>query len=139
MLNTPLPLGPFMVQEGGRLMLRRDDPKPAFWFIWKGRRVDAWLAAGGVSLSIMIGRTPSTARDSAAREPAFALLRALPGTLPTGWSLRLTPEHTIRLQAFEELAWPATVAELIERLVRFLLSASPYLDVADECGLGMPG
>jgi hypothetical protein len=137
MLKTPLPLGPFIIQEGGRLTLRRDDPKPAFWFIWRGRRVEAKLAEGGTSFSIVIGRTPTTARASAAREPAFALLRALPGTLPTGWSLRLTPEHTIRMQAVQEMVWPATVAELIEPLVRFLLNASPYLDMADQCGLGM--
>jgi hypothetical protein len=137
MLKTPVPLGPFIVEESGQLSLRRPDGKLAFWFIWRGRRVDAWLSPAGVSLGMQIGRTPSTARGTMPREPAFALLRALPATLPPGWSMRLTAEHTIRIQAVEAMAWPTTVAALIEPLVRFLLSVSPYLDVAEGNGFGI--
>jgi hypothetical protein len=86
---------------------------------------------------MLIGRTPSTARGTSSREPAFALLRALPATLPPGLSLRLTAEHTIRVQAVEAMGWPTTVAALIEPLVRFLLNVSPYLDVADAYGFGI--
>ena len=135
MLSGVLTLGPFIVQESGRLLLRSEEADATFWFIWKGRRVDAGLAEDGVSLSITIGRTPSSACGPAAREPCFALLHALPGTLPPGWSLLLTPEHTVRMQGVEPMAWPATVADLVERLVRFLVSASPYLEVAEERGL----
>lgn len=137
MLDMPLPLGPFLIEEDGRLQLRRPDTKPAFWFLWQGRRVDAKLGAGGVTLSMLIGRVPSSIRQPEVREPAFALLRALPSTLPEGWKMRLTPEHTIWVQAFDKVALPATISGLIEPLVRFLLSVSPYLEMIEQGGLGV--
>jgi len=137
MLDMPLPLGPFIIEADGRLQLRRPDTKPAFWFRWQGHRVDAKIGAGGVTLSMLIGRIPSSIRQPAVREPAFALLRALPGTLPEGWTMRLTPEHTIRVQAFDTVALPATISGMIEPLVRFLLRVSPYLEMIEERGLGV--
>jgi hypothetical protein len=136
MLDMRLPLGPFIIEPGGRLQLRGADTRPAFWFMWKGLRVDAKLGAGGVTLSMLIGRIPSTIKQPAVREPAFALLRALPGTLPEGWTMRLTPEHTIRVQAFDTVALPATISGLVEPLVRFLLRVSPYLELIEQAGLG---
>jgi hypothetical protein len=137
MNDMPLPLGPFIIEPDGRLQLRRGDTRPAFWFLWQGRRVDARIGAGGVKLTMQIGRIPSSIRQPAVREPAFALLRALPGTLPEGWTMRLTPEHTIWVQAFDKVALPATISGLIEPLVRFLLRVSPYLDVIEQGGLGV--
>jgi hypothetical protein len=134
---SPIPLGPFVIEPEGRLQLRGPDAKPAFFFEWQGRRVDARLGAGGVSLSMLIGRIPSSVRQSAVREQAFALIRALPGTMPEGWAVRLTPEHTIKVQAFEPMALPATIAGLVEPLVRFLLRVSPYLELIDAGGLGV--
>jgi hypothetical protein len=137
MLNTRLPLGPFIIEPGGRIQLRGADTRPAFWFHWQGYRVDAKLGAGGVTLSMQIGRIPSSIRQPAVREPAFALLRALPDTLPEGWTVRLTPEHTIRVQAFDTVALPATISGLTEPLVRFLLRVSPYLELIQQSGLGV--
>jgi hypothetical protein len=137
MLDTRLPLGPFVIEPGGRLQLRGGDTRPAFWFLWRDHRVDAKLGAGGVTINMQIGRIPSTIRQPAVREPAFALLRALPGTLPEGWTMRLTPEHTIRVQAFDTVALPATISGLTEPLVRFLLRVSPYLELIEQGGLGV--
>ncbi len=133
----PIPLGPFVIEPEGRLQLRGVEAKPAFWFLWQGHRVDAKLGPGGVTLNMLIGRIPSTIRQPEVREPAFALLRALPATLPEGWTMRLTPEHTIRVQAFDTVALPATIAGLVEPLVRFLLRVSPYMEVIQKGGLGV--
>jgi hypothetical protein len=134
MLNDPFPLGPFIVDETGRLALRMPGCRPSFWFMWRDRRFSAVMAAGLVSLSATLGEVPSTLIGAARREDAFAALRALPRDLPRGWRLRLTPEHRIEVAADETMVWPATAASLVQPLIRFLLQLSPYLDLLEEAG-----
>jgi len=56
--------------------------------------------------------------------------------LPSGWALRLTPDHRIQIKATENMEWPAHATDLIVPLVRFLLRLAPYLDLMDESELG---
>ena len=135
MLSGGFPLGPFMVEEDGRLAFRAGERQAGFSFQWRGRAFAVALNGRRMELSGVLGLVPSSARNRAAREAAFVLLRALPRGLPAGWGLRLMPDHRIRILAEEGLAWPANMSELMQPIVRFLLLAAPYLDLMDETGL----
>ena len=132
MLPGAFPLGPFIVEESGRLGFRAREQSAAFSFAWRNRRFSALLNEGTVSLTGMLGKVPSSAAGSGRRGAALALLRALPRTLPRGWALRLTADHRIVIKATESMAWPAHATDLIQPLVRFLLRLAPYLDLMDE-------
>ncbi len=136
MLPGAFPLGPFVVEESGKLTFRAPDSVPGFSFIWRGRRFSAALSRGSVSLTGSLGQVPSTANGPAKREAALGVLRSLPRALPTGWALRLTPDHRIQIKAVEPMEWPANATDLILPLVRFLLRLAPYLDFMDEAELG---
>jgi hypothetical protein len=135
LLPGAFPLGPFIVEESGRLSFRSPDQSAGFSFAWRDRRFSALLQEGRVVLTGCLGKVPSTALGPARREAALVLLRALPRLLPRGWALRLTPDHRLQIKAAEPMAWPAHATELIQPLVRFLLRLAPYLDLLDESGL----
>ncbi len=132
MLPGAFPLGPFVVEESGRLSFRAPDHSAGFCFAWRGRRFSAELKEGTVALTASLGKVPSTANGPARRQTALSLLRALPRSLPKGWALRLTPDHRIQIEAIEPMAWPAHVTDLMQPLVRFLLRLAPYLDLMEE-------
>jgi hypothetical protein len=67
-----------------------------------------------------------------ARQTAFAMLRALPPTLPAGWRLALRPDHRISLAANTELNLPTSAESLVTEVTLFLLQLGPYLDLFDE-------
>jgi hypothetical protein len=140
-LDTPLTLGPFSVDHEGRLAPSTPDRFPAFRLRWRQQDVTARLASsegdrGTLALATVLGRVPSTGPEqapaTAAREAAFATLRALPGTLPPGWRLALRPDHRITLEAQTELALPASAASLLTEVTLFLLRLGPYLDLLAE-------
>ena len=138
MLPGAFPLGPFIVEESGRLSFRSPEHMAGFSFAWRNRRFSALLKEGTVSLTGALGKVPSSAAGPARREAALALLRALPRALPKGWALRLTADHRIQIRATEPMAWPAHATDLMLPLVRFLLRLAPYLDLMDDAEL-QPG
>jgi len=133
------PLGPFIVDDGGKLSFRTVEHGAGFSFSWRGRRFSALLKQGSVDLTGVVGRVPSSAGGAARREVAFAAARALPRLLPSGWALTLMPDHRLQIQAEERMAWPAYAADLIVPIVHFLLRIAPYLDLMDEAELGLGG
>jgi hypothetical protein len=130
-------LGPFLVEDGGKLTFRTEDTRPGFTFLWRGRCFAVKLLGGRIALCVPIGRVPSSAGGMGKREAALAVLRGLPGGLPSGWKLRLLADHRLQLDVEEEMAWPATVAALIAPVASMLLRAAPVLDLLDESGLGL--
>jgi hypothetical protein len=137
-LPGAFPLGPFIVEESGRLSFRAPDHSAKFCFAWRGHRFSACLTEGSVALTGNLGKVPSSANGPARRQTALSLLRALPRSLPKGWALLLTPDHRIKIEATEQMAWPAHATDLMQPLVRFLLRLAPYLDIMEEAELS-PG
>jgi hypothetical protein len=136
LLPGAFPLGPFIVEESGKLTFRTPERGAGFSFIWRGRRFSASLQQSSISLTGILGLVPSSAAGAGRREAALANLRALPRALPPGWALRLTPDHRIHIKANESMEWPAHATDLMLPLVRFLLQLAPYLDLMDESELG---
>jgi hypothetical protein len=136
MIQSPLPLGPFLVDESGRLAFRRPDIEPGFSFLWRGRCFAVRLRAGALSCSVPIGRLPSTAAGGGKREAGMALLRVLIHHLPRGWRLRLLPDHRIQIDTEQPMALPTTIGTLLSPVVGLLLRAAPLLDLMDENELG---
>jgi len=134
-LPGAFPLGPFVVEESGRLSFRTPGHSAAFCFAWRGHRFSARLQEGTVALTGNLGKVPSTANGPERRQTALNLLRALPRSLPKSWALLLTPDHRIQIKATEPMAWPAHATDLMQPLVRFLLRLSPYLDLMEEADL----
>ena len=132
MLPGAFPLGPFIVEESGRLTFRAPDHSAGFCFAWRGYRFSAQLKEGTVSLTGGLGKVPSSAAGPSRRQDVLALLRALPRTMPKGWALNLTADHRIQVDATEPMAWPAQATDLMQPLVRFLLRLAPYLDLMEE-------
>jgi hypothetical protein len=135
MLPDIFPLGPFLVEESGRLLVKEPGSKPGFSFLWRGRRFSVALAERSMAWTAILGKVPSSATGRERREAGLAALRALPQILPSGWTLRLTADHRVQLSAETEMAWPAHVSMLMQPVVRFLLAVGPYLDLIEEAGL----
>ncbi len=131
------PLGPFLVEETGKLTFRSPDQSAALSFLWHGRRFSARIVPGSIKMSSVIGHIPSTMRGAHRRQPALTCLRALPPLLPPGWSLRLTPDHRVHIDVAEPMGWPAHATDLMLPLLRFLLQLGPFLDLLDENELGI--
>jgi hypothetical protein len=135
MIPTPLKLGPFLVDAGGRLGFHNPDQPPAFSFLWRSRCVSVRLRADSMMFSVPVGRLPSTSAGGGKREAAMALLRALAHNLPAGWRLRLLPDHRIQVDTEHRMDLPTTIAALLTPVVGLLLRAAPLLDLMDENGL----
>ena len=104
-----LTLGPFAVARDGTLHPREAERSPALRFAWRGHRCEAALTPDALRLAAIAARVPSTAEPNADRGRAFEMVAALPGSLPPGWRLALTPDHRIRLEAEAQLQAPPTV------------------------------
>jgi hypothetical protein len=145
-------LGPFSVDEVGRLSPAGQDDIPAFRLRWRDRVVYVRMAhgpadgsaPGSLALQTIMGRVPSTAQRRAARhgtamrQQAFTMLRGLPAALPSRWRMRLLADHRIGLEAELKLDMPTSAAALVTELSLFLLELSPYLDLLDEAGMAAP-
>lgn len=143
--DAPFTLGPFLVNGDGRLSPGTPDRFPSFRVVWRDHVVQARLTTaspegGTLALQAMLGRVPSTGRpDGPAtlpRQTAFAVLRALPETLPPDWKLLLLPDHRIMAEATIRLALPTSAEDLVNELTLFLLRLAPYLDLLAE-GVGV--
>lgn len=145
-LQTPLSLGPFLVDDEGRLTPRTHDAFPAFSVRWRGRCVRAHMTQkepqdGRLTLQTVLGRIPSTATDNiqGTRPQSFAMLHALKREMPGSWQIRLMPDHSARLEVDSDITLPITAIALVTELTRFLLDLAPYLDLLDEAGVtGVP-
>jgi hypothetical protein len=135
MVMTQVQLGPFLVQENGQLALRQPGSEPGFTFMWRGRRFAVRIRQTGMSLSVPVGRLPSTSAGAGRREAATELLRALARHLPSGWGMRLLPDHRIQIDSDQVMDLPATIGGLLTPVVGLLLRVAPVLDLVDECGL----
>ena len=144
--GLPSSLGPFSIDDAGRIAPRAGADMPQFLFYWRDRRVSAQLldqvGSGQLILSACLGRVPSSADTGGAmgvatgaaerRTASFGNLRDFLDVLPGEWRVRLTPDHRVRLDTEMALAWPASAVELMAELTRFLLALAPYLDLLDE-------
>jgi hypothetical protein len=142
--NAPFKLGPFTVDATGRLAPLEAGAPPVFLYRWHGRLMRSRLAqrnapAEGLALltEVGLGRVPSTAGtcDDAARPRSFALVRWLSRAVPSGWHLRLAPDHRIWLEAETPIGLPITAAALLTQITCFALELGPYLDLLDEAGV----
>jgi hypothetical protein len=133
-----IPLGRFAVSPDGALLPRPEPDRPALRFAWRGRRCEARVDPGAIALAADAARIPSTADPAADRPRAFAALARLPPRLPQGWSLRLMPDHRIRLEAEAPLESPPNATALVAAMVRFALALDPYLDALEAEGAEVP-
>jgi hypothetical protein len=136
MLPGAFPLGPFIVEESGKLTFRTPGNGANFSFHWRGHRFSAVLAQQRVALTGTLGQVPSSATGAGKRQSTLAAIKALPRLLPAGCTLHLTPNHRLQVKASEPMEWPAHATDLMVPLVRFLLTIAPTLDLLDEAGLG---
>jgi hypothetical protein len=145
LFNAPFRLGPFIVDAEGRLCPSTSERFPSFRVAWRGHVVRARLTAtepdgGTLALQTVLGRVPSTGRPEGAgalpRRAAFAAMRALPGTLPPGWTVVLLPDHRVLAEAKTRLLLPTSAEDLVGELALFLLRLVPYLELLAE-GVGI--
>lgn len=147
--DSPFTLGPFIVDDGGRLAPSTPDFFPSFHLCWRNRWIRVALTnrptpehpTGTLVIDMDLGRVPSTAgadpvQRSAQREQVFALLHALRITVPTRWRVTLLADHRVTLKCTEQLLLPATAVELVTDLTMLLFTLDPYIDLVDEAGLG---
>jgi hypothetical protein len=147
-LDAPFMLGPFTVDEGGRLTPSSPDRFPSFTMCWRGlplhvRLANGPAAAGGkgcLDARTVLGRIPSTAgagtaNGSASRERTLALLSRLQSLLPPGWRSGLLPDHRVQLDIAVELELPTTATALVTGVTLMLLTLAPYLDVLEDVGI----
>src|SRR5271156_6631356 len=93
--DAPFRLGPFAVDEAGRLSPAEAADMPAFRLRWRDRAVHVRMAqapdgsdSGVLALRTILGRVPSTAERAVSREgaawrrQAFSVMLGLPGLLP---------------------------------------------------------
>ena len=133
-------LGPFSVDEEGRLSPAREDVSPGFNVRWRARVVHARLVRsdgqfGYLFIHSHLGRVPSTASDPTTRAACLATLRGVLTSMPKAWAVRLRPDHQPRLEVRTTVALPITVTNLVTELTVFLLMLSPYLELMDSAGV----
>ncbi len=140
MIPTPMPLGPFLVDEAGRMAFRKDaagdGAPPGFTFLWRNRCFGGELRTGRMFCVVPMGRIPSTSTGAGRREQALQALRTLTQCIPHDWKLTLLPDHRIQLRATIAMEWPATAAALLTPVFALLMHVAPVLDVMEEAGLG---
>ncbi len=132
MMAAPMPLGPFLVEDGGRLTFRTKETQPSFSFQWRNRRFAVRLHDQRLHFAAPIGRIPSTSAGVGRRDGALALLAALRRALPQGWTMQLLPDHRLQLETEQIMEWPATVAALLTPIIALVLRAAPVLDLIEE-------
>lgn len=133
----PFVFGPFSVDSEGRLSPAHADLSPGFSVRWRGLTVHARLtgaapSSGRLDMHTILGRIPSSAAGAAARAASLAMLKDVPGQLPSGWRLRLMPDHRPRLDHDVRIPLPVTVSGLVAELSAFLLELSPWLELFDR-------
>ena len=144
-LDAPFPLGPFLVDENGRLSPTEEGVFPAFALTWRGRNVRVWMArrdgnVGTLAFQMPVGRISSTAADAPSRSQplraaGFATVRALADLVPEGWRLTLQADHGVVIQAEMPMTMPASATDLITAVTRVMIGIGPYLDVLEEAGV----
>lgn len=147
-LDSPFTLGPFSVDETGRLFPTTEGRFPTFSLRWRQHLVEAAMERiegqrGTLVLTVRAGWVGSTADDPPAvsqprRERTFGAVQALASLLPTGWRMHLGADHAIRLKCQAPLDMPVGAVTLLAEVTTALLAAAPYLEVLTEVGVA-PG
>jgi hypothetical protein len=144
MTNQNRPIGPFRVDDNGLLRPASASSFPAFRVRWRTRMVHTrMLPANGcedkghLEFTSRLGRIPSTAeRGRPARgDQALVMLRHLPALLPQGWSMELSPDHSVLVASTTPIQLPISAVALVSKVTLFLLTLAPYLDVLDAEGV----
>lgn len=130
-----LTLGPFAIAPDGSLSPRAPGLRPALRFAWRGRRCEAELLGHALRFRVQAGRIPSSAERGQRRRQAFAAAGALPPELPPGWTLRLTPDHRLEVEAEAETAARSTAVGLVSEMVRFGFALDPWIDRLEAGGV----
>ena len=133
-IGRMIKLGPFAVSHDGALSLRQLASPASMRFSWKGRDCEAKLERNRLSFSVIAGRIPSSAEPGADRGETFTALARLPREMPVGWTLRLTPDHRLRVES--ECEPQHSAPSIVGAMVRFALALDPYLDRLDAAGAG---
>jgi hypothetical protein len=137
-------LGPFTIDAEGGLSPTTAGTFPSFRFAWDGQAVQARLASAedgrALVLRTVIGRVASTGRPGTAaaqpRQNTFATLRTLPPLMPDGWTVSLTPDHRIAVEARVRLVLPTRATALLSELTLFVLRLAPYRSLlAEDAGV----
>ena len=145
-LPSDTTLGPFRVDPQGFISPATPATFPRFAVLWRQRAVHARMrqsdaadaTAGTLDLTARVGRVPSTAGrggTDAGRKATLRLLDLLPSLMPAQWTLRLTPDHSVLVEANARLVLPISVTSLVTELSMFLLTLTPYLDALDAEGI----
>ena len=145
MRSTETTLGPFKVDRCGLLSPARADQMPGFAVRWRNRLIQAHISGDAEALGVLhmttrAGRVPSTAAlapSTTGRDAALDLVRDLPNAFPANWRVRLTPDHSILMEARLAVALPVSAVGLVVQMSSYLLHLAPYLDVLDEGGMGL--
>ena len=87
-----------------------------------------------VAMAVVCLVQPATPPKTAGTpiEQTLAMLKDVPGQLPSGWRLRLMPDHRPRLDRDVRIPLPVTVSGLVAELSAFLLELSPWLELFDR-------
>ena len=135
MFLAPIPIGPFLIEEGGRLILRSPGSSPSFSFLWRNKGCTVSFTGSTMVLLALGGRVPSSADGRIRRDEALAMLRALPNVLPASMRLRLLPDYRIQIETRVDVVWPVTAGALIGPIVAMLIRLAPAFDLLEETGL----
>ncbi len=138
-------LGPFTVDHQGLVQPAAPELFPSFSVSWRQRQVKARLIdrqdadeTGHLEFTSKLGRIPSTAAPperACQRDEALRLLSTLPGLVPEGWAMRLSPDHSVVFATTTSVRFPISAVSLITLVTEQLLALAPYLDVLDEAGV----
>jgi|BEDMetMinimDraft_2_1075160.scaffolds.fasta_scaffold01332_2 hypothetical protein len=139
MIETPLILGPFLVESDGTLRPREKERAVRFSFRWRAYPFFARLEEESLALEARLGRLPSSAEgDGAVRRGFFERFPTLRHLVPAPWTVSLTPSHTVTLNAPLTLPLPARISGLLTLLGAEVLRLAPYLELFESCGLSPP-
>jgi hypothetical protein len=130
-------LGPFLVAQDGTLSPRAPGLRPLMRFAWRGRLCAAEVTDGGLRLTALVGRIPSTIERHADRGAVVRAVGGLRDNLPRGLSFHLLPDHRLLLRRQgvpRPPGAPLAATVLVSELVRFVLALDPCLDQLEAAG-----
>lgn len=131
-------LGPFEVGTDGALSPSGADGPVRFAFVWRGRRVQAELAAERrLRFAIAAARVPYTAEQATRRAAVLTAVLALRAAGEPQPCVVLSPAHEVRLE-WQVTLEATTASRLVAAATRFVLLVEPLLELLEEEGALAP-